>query len=277
MADWSGSHIDTTVTWPTSEDVRIYDLAVQLRPGMTRHPAHPPYSFALSKLHGQHNYPGGISSSMETFTTGGHVGTHVDALGHIAKDGKVYGDRDISEHQSWTEGLSAGSAEEVPPLFGRGHLIDAVELFGRDLTPADGIGPDELERWFADKEMPGPGSIVLVRTGWMRHFDDLDRYTGLVDDGIPGVNRAGAEWLSARGIMAAGSDTVNFEHKPGMAIVSLQVHVHFLVEKGIYILESLNLEEIASAGVHDFTFLALPLRIRGATGSPLRPVAIVPR
>ncbi|WP_214104733.1 cyclase family protein [Acrocarpospora catenulata] len=277
MADWSGSHIDTSVVWPTSPDVRIYDLAVRLQPGMTRHPAHPPYAFALSKLHGQHNYPDGISSSMEVFTTGAHVGSHVDALGHISKDGRIFGDRDVTRLQSPTGGLEVADAEEIPPLVGRGHLIDAERLFGRPLTPADGIGPDELESWFADREEPGPGSIVLVRTGWMRYFDDMDRYLGLVDDGLPGVTRAGAEWLSSRGILAGGSDTMNFEHKPAMAIVSLKVHLHFLVERGLYIMESLNLENLAAAEAWDFTFFALPLRIKGATGSPLRPIAIVPR
>lgn len=277
-SSWSGAHLDATIAWPTSSDVRIYDLAVALEPGMTRHAYHPPFAFALAKLHGQHNYAGGISASMEVFTTGGHVGTHVDALGHIAKDGKVYGDRVIAEHQSATGGLTAGSTEEIPPLIGRGHLIDAERLFGRELTPADGIGPDELERWFSDRgHEPGHGDIVLVRTGWMKYFTDLDRYLGHADNGIPGVTRAGAEWLSSRGIIASGSDTMNYEHKPDMAKVSLQVHVHYLVETGIFILESMNLEHLAANEVWDFTFVALPLRIRGGTGSPLRPVAIAPR
>lgn len=277
-AGWSGAHLDTTVAWPSSAAVRVYDLAVALEPGMTRHAFHPPFAFALSKLHGQHNYPDGISSTMEVFTTGGHVGTHVDALGHIAKDGKVYGGREIADHQSATGGLTAGSTEEIPPLIGRGHLIDAEKLFGRVLTPADGIGPEELERWFDERgSEPAAGDIVLVRTGWMKYFDDLDRYLGHADNGIPGVTRAGAEWLSSRGIAASGSDTMNYEHKPDMATVCLQVHVHYLVETGIFIMESMNLEHLAENEVWDFTFVALPLRIRGGTGSPIRPIAIATR
>lgn len=274
MSGWSGGSSLISVPWPSTPNTRVFDLAVALEPGMTKHPYHPPYSFVLAKKHGEGLYPGGISSAMEMITMGAHVGTHVDALGHIGVDGMVHGERPIMDHQSSTGGLEYGSTEECPPLVGRGHLIDAVELFGRDLTPADGIGVAELEKWFADREEPAPGSIVLVRTGWMRYWNDSDRYLGLAT-GLPGMKREGAEWLSERGILATGSDTVNYEHKPDVKTPALSVHQHNLVDKGIYILECLNLETIAEAGVHEFLFVALPLRIRGGTGSPLRPVAIV--
>lgn len=274
MTGWSGGYADMTVPWPTSADVRIFDLAVRLEPGMPKHPYHPPYSFVLAKKHGEGLYPGGISSAMEMITMGAHVGTHVDALGHVGVDGMVHGERPILDHQSSTGGLEYGSTEECPPLIGRGHLIDAVELFGRDLTPADGIGVPELEKWFSERAEPGPGSVVLVRTGWMRYWGDNDRYLGL-QTGLPGMKREGAEWLSSRGIIATGSDTVNYEHKPDIAKAALSVHRHNLVERGIYIVECLDLETLAAHGIHDFTFIALPLRIGGGTGSPLRPIAIV--
>lgn len=276
MVDWSGGYVDTDVRWPQTSSIRMYDLAVPLEAGITRHPHHPPYAFALAKKHGEHNYPNGISSAMEIFTTGGHVGTHVDALGHIALYGRINGDLSAEEHQSATGGLTAGSTEEIPPLIGRGHLLDAVRLFGRDLTPADGIGPAELEQWFRGKTEPGSGSIFLVRTGWMRYFADAERYLGLTT-GLPGVTRAGAEWLGDRGILACGSDTMNYEHKPDPSVVSLSVHVYNLVDKGIFIMESLNLEELAAAAAWEFMFFAAPLRIRGGTGSPLRPIALVAR
>lgn len=66
-----------------------------------------------------------------------------------------------------------------------------------------------------------------------------------------------------------------FEHKPSLAQVQLSVHVHLLVEAGVPIMESLNLEPAAAAGVRDFFFVALPLQVAGGTGSPLRPVAMV--
>ena len=276
MTDWSGRSIDASVAWPATSQVRIFDLAVALEPGMTRHPNHPPYAFAMAKKHGEHDYPDGISSAMEVITTGGHVGTHVDALGHISKDGKIYGGRSIAENQSPTGGLAIGNTEAIPPLIGRGHLFDGERYFGRELTPADGIGPAELGAWFADKGEPGPGSVLLVRTGWMKYFADTDRYLGL-QTGLPGVTRAGAEWLSDRSILACGSDTMNYEHKPDPKKVALSVHVHNLVEKGIFIMESMYLETLAAAEAYDFTFVALPLRIKGGSGSPIRPIAVVAR
>lgn len=276
IENWSGGHLDLSIPWPTSNDVRVYDLAVRLETGMPRHPYHPPFGFALAKLHGEGMYPGGISSSMEMLTTGGHVGTHVDALGHIAVDGKVFGGRDVMDAQSATHGLEVGSVEEMPPLLGPGHLIDAELVYGRELTPADGIGAEHLDAWFADRPTPGPGSVVLLRTGWMKKWPDYNAWLGLTT-GLPGMRLDGAQWLSERGILAVGSDTVNYEHKPSVAVVALQVHVHNLVEKGIPIMECLDLETLAADGVHDFFFMALPLRVRGGTGSPLRPVAVASR
>ena len=275
--NWSGGYVDRTIPWPTTPDVRIYDLALRLEPGIPRHPHHPPFAYALAHKHGDSDYVGGYSSAMEVFSMGAHVGSHVDALGHIALNGEGYGGVVMQEHQTVTGGLDLNNAEDVPPLIGPGHLLDAERLFGRQLTPADGIGAAELQAWFADKPQPGPGSIVLVRTGWMtQHWPNSERYIGL-KSGLPGVMRSGAEWLSERGILAAGSDTMNFEHKPDPAVVALSVHAHFLVEKGIYILECLSLDVLAAAGVTEFTFMALPLRLAGGTGSPLRPVAIVPQ
>ena len=70
-------------------------------------------------------------------------------------------------------------------------------------------------------------------------------------------------------MIGSGSDTVAFEKTP----CQMEVHVHLLVEKGIHIIECLNLEELAREKVTKFTFVALPLKIRGGTGSPIRPVA----
>ncbi|MCW3068554.1 MAG: cyclase family protein [Solirubrobacterales bacterium] len=275
MNDWAGRFHDLSSSIPAVGRMRAYDLAVPLVPGMSRHPAHPPYSFVLTKRHGDHPYPGGISAISELISMGAHVGTHIDALGHIAYCGEIHGGHAIDGAHTHTGGLEIGSTEEIPPLLGPGHLLDAVALFGRELTPADGIGPDELSAWFSEHREPGPGSTVLIRTGWMRFWDDVNSYIGL-ETGLPGLTRDGAEWLSERGIVAAGSDTMNLEHKPA-GVVSLQVHVHFLFERGIYIMESMNLEVLAADGVTDFTFFATPLRIRGGTGSPLRPLAVIDR
>ena len=276
MSSWSGSFIDRTMSISLQGNVRVYDLAVRLENGMARHPHHPPYAFAMAKTHGGHGYTDGVSAAMEMIAMGSHVGTHVDAFGHVSKDGKVFGDRDVAMGSDGVRGLDAGSIEEVAPIIGAGHLFNGPEFFARDLTPSDGLGADVFERWFADKPVPGPGSIVLVRTGWMKYWADADRYIGL-STGLPGVTLDGAEWLSERGIVATGSDTMNYEHKPDSKIINLPVHVHNLVKCGIPIMESMNLETLGESGVTEFTFIGIPLRVGGGTGSPIRPIAIVPR
>jgi kynurenine formamidase len=276
MNHWSGGHFDTTLAVSMSGPVRIYDLAVALHAGMPRHPLHPPFAFAMAKRHNQSKHGDGVSSAMELLAMGAHVGSHVDAFGHVARDGRIFEDRDVLEGENASTGLAVGGIEETPPLIGPGHLVDAEKLFGRYPDPTDGIGPAQFESWFANRAQPGPGSIVLIRTGWMRFWSDSEAYIGL-GTGLPGVNLAGARWLSDRGIIATGSDTMNYEHKPDGSIVSLAVHIHNLVENGIPIMESLDLENIAAAGVEDFTFFAAPLRVVGGTGSPIRPLAIVPR
>jgi kynurenine formamidase len=274
--NWSGAHHDLDIVWPVSGAARVYDLSVRLEPGMPRHPYHPAFGFVHAKQHGEGMYPDGVSSAMEMIVTGGHVGTHVDALGHIAKDGYIHGGHAIADLQSATGGLSEGNIEQVPPLIGPGHLVDAEEIFGRELVPADGITAEHLAKWFAGGDEPGPGSVVLVRTGWMKKWPDYNTYLPF-KDGVPGVTLDGAQWLSSRGVLAVGADTHMFEHKPSISQVSLDVHVHLLVEAGIPIMESLDLEHVSAEGVRDFLFVALPLRVAGGTGSPLRPVAIVNR
>lgn len=271
---WSGAFAEMNLDVVHQGKSRVYDLAVRLAPGMARHPHHPPYSFAMSKTHGGHGFKNGVSAAMEMIAMGAHVGTHVDALGHVSKDGKVYGGRDALMGLDCLDGLDAGSIEESVPMIGRGHLIDLPKHFGRDTTPADGIGVEVLESWFAEHPLPEPGSIVLLRTGWMQYWADPERYIGLAT-GLPGITIEGAKWLSARGISAYGSDTMNSEHKPDSNVINLPVHVHFLVEKGIPIMESMDLEALATSGATEFTFIAIPLRIAGGTGSPIRPIAIV--
>ena len=88
----------------------------------------------------------------------------------------------------------------------------------------------------------------------------------------PGPGIEGARWLSARKIFAAGSETAPFESVPSP---EMPVHVHLLVESGIHIIECLNLEELSEAGAAEFLFVAAPLKIRGGTASPIRPIALV--
>ena len=114
------------------------------------------------------------------------------------------------------------------------------------------------------------GDVVLLRTGHIRHWPGPDYYRQ--KGGIPGINLEGARWLSERGVFMVGSDNYCVEVQPAPAA---PVHIHMLVEKGIHLLEVAVLEELSRTKTTEFLFVCLPLKIRGGTGSPTRPVAIV--
>ena len=87
-----------------------------------------------------------------------------------------------------------------------------------------------------------------------------------------------ARWLLDKGVVAAGSDTETFEVQPAPDLGPdgnpQPVHTALLIENGVYILESVDLEEIARRKVYEFCFVALPVKIRGATGSMVDPIAV---
>ena len=250
--------------------MKLYDLAQPYFVGMPHHPSHPPFLFSLVKQHGEYLGPGGNSSASDAIALGSHVGTHIDALCHFSCGGKLHGGVTAAEQQSYAGGLRKYSIDTIPPIYRRGVLFD---LAPEGPLPADyEITPSHLEdAAHRQKVQVQPGDVVLLRTGWAAFFHDPAKFISEVHG--PGPALSGARWLSAQGIFAAGSDTVAFEKVPDPA---MPVHVHLLVESGIHIIECLNLEELAANREYVFTFIAAPLKIQGATGAPVRPLAVVP-
>jgi kynurenine formamidase len=146
-----------------------------------------------------------------------------------------------------------------------------VSCLASDVT----ITPEDLKAAAVRQNVKiGAGDVVLLRTGWAQHWPDPAAYLMAGKGNVPtspGPGLEAARWLSAQGIFATGSDTIVYEKVPS----ALPAHVHLLVESGIHIIEVLNLEELARDAVSEFLFVALPLKIRGATGSPVRPLAMV--
>ena len=253
----------------------VYDLAQPYFAGMPHFPTHPPYLFGLTRKHGDLVLEGNVSSSAESIALGGHVGTHIDALCHFSCNGKLYGGVQASAVQSSTGGFSALSVDTIQPMLRRGVLLDIAAELKMDALPADfAVTSDHLDRALKTASVAiEPGDVVLLRTGWARFFPDAARYVtagGHAATG-PGPELEAARWLSSRGIFAAGSDTIAFEKVPAP---SMPVHVHLLVDSGIHIIEALDLEELARNRIFEFVFVAAPLKIRGGTGSPIRPLAL---
>lgn len=114
--------------------------------------------------------------------------------------------------------------------------------------------------------------LCCCAPGWGQYFEDAARFVSQAHG--PGPELEAARWLNSRKIFAAGSDTVAFEKVPSP---EMPVHIHLLVDSGIHIIENLNLEELARDSIYEFVFVGAPLKIRGATGAPLRPLALVSR
>jgi kynurenine formamidase len=201
-----------------------------------------------------------------------HCGTHIDALNHWGYRGETWNGFTEDEHlgsRTWT----AGGVDKHPPLIARGVLIDVADAQGADvLEPSFGIGPaelgDALERQGTEVRA---GDVVLIRTGRMRLWPDPAAY--LEDE--PGLTREGAEFLARAGAIVIGADTVGLEQIPSADPGNWSpVHTYLLAEAGVPILEVADLERLAADRLYDFGFIGACMRIRGATGAPIRPLAI---
>lgn len=256
-----------------ARDARVYDLAQPYFVGMPHHPSHPPYLFSMTKKHGDMHSPAGHSSAADAIALGSHVGTHIDGFGHFSCGGLLHGGHVAAEVQSYAGGLAVHTAEQIAPIVRRGVLLDAAGPDG-PLAEDVALNGERLAAIAAGQgTVIGAGDVVLIRTGWARYWEDSTRYINAVRGAPagPGPDLDGARWLSGHGIFAAGSDTVAFERVPAH---DMPVHIHLLFESGIHIIEALDLEALARDRVYEFLFVAAPLKLRGGTGAPLRPLAL---
>jgi kynurenine formamidase len=253
-----------------------FDLSRPFEVGMPQSPNHPRYWHSLPRRHGDGVRADGGSSANDMIVTGTHVGTHIDAPAHVSQDGRLYAGADADEAQRGGRFDDLG-VHTVDPLVCRGVLLDVPAALG--VARCDGgyeISPADLEGTLQrqDTELEA-GDVALVRSGWGQRWSEGEGYLG-VESGVPGVSESGARWLADQRVAAAGADTIAFERlAPGAGHARLPAHRVLLVEHGIPIIETLALEELAAAGAHQFLFVCAPLRFMGATGSPVRPLALV--
>ncbi|MCE2453105.1 MAG: cyclase family protein, partial [Nitrospinae bacterium] len=162
--------------------------------------------------------------------------------------------------------------ETVAPVVRRGVFIDVAAYLKKDVLEAGRpITKEELEAAaVAQGVWVEEGDVVLVRTGHMQNWPGRNYY--FQKGGVPGIDLDAAKWLSDQGIFMVGSDTFAVEVLPAP---TMPVHCHMLVDCGIHLLEVSVLEELSQARAHEFLFVCLPLKVRGGTGSPVRPVAIL--
>ena len=250
----------------------------------------PPYSFALNRTHRMtHEIFGQVPGSRVSWASdimyfsGQHGAPTIDAIGHIGRDLKLHGGVDAVAATATPAGigndlgidsfpadlmlnrmvfldvarqLAGGKPDPLPPGFeitGK-HLEDAMKAHGVEVRRGDSL---------------------MIRTGWGQYFGkDNARYLG---EQSPGPGQDAARWIIDRGVRLAGDDTVTFEKRPAAYGKELfSVHMMLLADSGIYIVENANLEGLSAAPVHVALLVLTPLKIQGATGSPLRALAVAP-
>ena len=267
-----------------ADGTRIYDLSVDYFVGMPSFQAagdpsyqmfmsHTPSGTVVDNLNGvgdEINKHVCYSGDVVFFYT--HTGTHIDAFCHFGVNGMTYNNAVVAENlgsRSWYR----NGAEQIPPIVARGVLLDIAGLRGEECLPDSyGITQEDCERALERQEVElGEGDVALVRTGRMRYWPDGSRVMG----NPPGMSLDGARWITGQGIILIGADQECVEVGPSEQEDNwLPGHCHFLAEAGVPMMELLNLEQLAQDGVYEFCFIGAPIRLRGATGSPLRPLAM---
>ena len=201
----------------------------------------------------------GYYYAANSFFTAEHGGTHLDAPVHFA------------------EGMPSVEEISLDRLLGPAVLVDVQD---RALEDSDyQVQVEDFTSWEGEYGTIPTGSIVLLRTGWGRYYPDKKKYLGtdrsgveaLPDLSFPGLDPRAAQWLvEHREISAIGLDTASIDRGQSTMFEAHQI----LFKAGIPVFENVaNLGCLPETG---FEIIALPMKIKGGSGAPLRIVAILP-
>lgn len=269
---------------------RIFDLSFTWNEQSPVLGLNPPYAFALNRTHAMtHELFGQAPGSQVSWASeilyfsGQHGSPTLDAIGHIGRNMKLHGGVDARDATSTPGGIGANLGVEAFPvdlLVSRMVFLDVARQVanGRsDPLPADfEITAKHLEDTMRAQGVEVQrGDSLLIRTGWGPLFGkDNAKYLGQQS---PGPGQDAARWIIARGARLAGNDTATFEKRPAAYGKELfSVHMMLLADRGIYIVENANLEPLSEARAFVAVLITTPLKIQGASGSPLRMIALAP-
>ena len=257
---------------------RVYDLEQPRTAAMPIHPAHRPgYLYQLHRRHrdsyaperaGPRTGASGMIMMME------HTGTHIDALSHQAADLRLYGGIEVTPQVETQRGFTTHGIETIGPIVARGVLLDVCATKGLDLLPAHyRITAADLE---ASARSAGvtvrPGDALIVRTGYGKVWGDEARYLAAA-----GISREGSEWAAEQKVRCVGCDNMTWdetEERDPETGGALFGHLHLLARCGVAIIENLMLESLSQDRCWEFLFVCTPLKLVGATGSPVSPIAL---
>ena len=266
---------------------RIYDLDSGRWPGMPLFSGHPAFQLSryrtahgmdvqhdLDTWRGENSVHMGFTTEVMTCTM--HTGTHLDALCHTTS----------GPEDAWFGGFTAreflgdfgpqrADAASIAPFVTRGVLVDLMSYNrGEPLTAGAVVGLKEFRRAAETQEVVfKAGDSVLINTGYLALWDGSPEVVTAHKGAGIGVDVAG--FLADAGAVLVGADTETVEADPSPDRHNPHpVHIKLMIECGIHLLELVYLADMARDNVREFLFVCLPLRVRGATGSMVRPVAM---
>ncbi len=208
-----------------------------------------------------------------------HTTSHMDALCHVYGKKQHYNGFS-AESMKTNSGAQHLGIEKVGVIAARMVMLDMVAHLGAKDGAKDGYV--ELGHCFSSEELKScaesqgteilAGDIVLIRTGY------LDFWNTTNGQDLPfeqaGIGKDAASWLAEQDVVAVGSDNAAVEVIPFDENDFLTVHKILLVNSGIYLFEFLNLKQLAEDKCYEGFMAVAPLKVTGATGSPVNPVVI---
>jgi len=245
-------------------------------------PAFPPRTVALQVVQpGQHNGRGlaqdfgwNVVYNDDLAQLWMGVGPQIDGLGHLGEAGLYYNCNKAEDFIHIT-GLKKLGVHNIPPLIGRGVMIDMAKHFGVESMAAGQVisSADIKAAARAQRVRIREGDVVLFHTGWTDAKLASDPKAWV--SGEPGLNNEAMAYMASLNPMAVGADTWGVDViPPPEGDKVFYGHVSLLQEKGIYILETMNTGRLAKEGVNEFMFVLGQARIRGTVQMIINPVAM---
>ncbi|HEY1370495.1 MAG TPA: cyclase family protein [Gaiellaceae bacterium] len=242
---------------------RLYDLGRVLDEHVPVFPGRAFHQTLVTTAH--HANMGGVGDNCvnwitEVISGTTQLGTHLDALSHLQMGDRCYNGHRVDDIAA-PHGVTALGVETVPQIVTRGWLVDAAPLSRGDVIGVEHVG--EID--------PEPGDAVLFHTGWGARWHEPESYL----DGEPGPGLELAEWLAEHGVALTGCDTWSYgpvpaedPERPFLVPQTLNV------KHGVFVLENLDLAELARDGVREFALIVSHAKLRGATGAWVSPIAL---
>jgi len=214
----------------------------------------------------------------------GQIGTQFDGLGHIGCQVGKPGDLNEMRYYNGITGAEMANAyglqklgiENCKPFFTRAVLVDVAGLKGRMLNVGEEITVADLQSALSRQQVAEgsfkPGDAIFFNTGWgSLWMKDNAKF----NSGCPGIGLAVARWIIDKQCCVVGADTWPVEVVPNPnKDLAFVVHNELITKNGIYLHENLDFTSLVNDKVSEFVYVFSPLRIKGGTGSPGRPVAI---